>query len=165
VRGAANLQDKDWETIITWTYTQPPYLTSGDEVYNQMQLSYERGAKYVVVFNYAENMTDSYGTLQPEHFQAHQRFWNEVVQNSSVVHGGIKAEAVLVLPKDDGWGTRNQNDTIWGLWKADGSSQQVWNQLQNKLTEYGSKLDIAYDDPAYPVVGKYCQIYYWNQTS
>jgi hypothetical protein len=28
VRGAANLQDKSWGTIITWTYTQPPYLTA-----------------------------------------------------------------------------------------------------------------------------------------
>ena len=163
VRGAANLQGKDWGTIITWTYTQPPYLTSGDEMYSQMRLSYECGAQYVVVFNYAENMTDPYGTLQDEHFQALQRFWNDVVQNDSVVHGGIKAEAVLVLPNDYGWGMRSLNDTIWGLWTADGTSQQIWTQLQNKLEQFGSKLDIVYNDTAYPVTGKYDQIYYWNQ--
>ena len=165
VRGAANLQNKDWGTIITWKYTQPPYLTSGDEMYEQMLTSYECGAKYVVVFNYADGMDGPYGTLQDEHFQALQRFWNEVVQNSSVVHGGIKAEAVLVLPKDYGWGMRNPNDTIWGLWNANSTSQQIWTQLQSKLAQYGSRLDIVYDDSAYPVVGKYSQIYYWNQTS
>ena len=167
VRGAANLQGKDWGTIITWTYTVPPYLTSGDEMYSQMRLSYECGAKYVVVFNYAENMTAPYGILQEEHFQALQRFWNEVVKNPTVVHGGVKAEAALVLPKDFGWGMRSQHDTIWGLWKADSTdtTEQVWTQLQSLLSQYGSKLDIVYDDPAYPVAGKYSQVYYWNQTS
>ena len=57
------------------------------------------------------------------------------------------------------------NDTIWGLWKPDGTSQQIWTQLQNKLAQYGSKLDIVYDDTAYPVTGKYSQIYYWNQSA
>ena len=165
VRGAANLQYKSWGTIITWKYTQAPYLTSGDEMYEQMRTSYECGAKYVVVFNYAVGMDGPYGTLQDEHFQALQRFWNEVVQNSSVVHGGIIAEAVLVLPKDYGWGMRNPNDTIWGLWNANSTSQQIWTQLQSRIDQFGSKLDIIYDGSTYPVSGKYDQIYYWNQTA
>ena len=165
VRGAANLQGKDWGTIITWKYNQSPYLPNGDEMYDQMRLSYESGAQYVVVFNYAENMTDPYGTLQDEHFQALQRFWNDLVQNSSVVHGGIKAEAAFVLPKDYGWGMRSVNDSIWGLWKPDSNSRQIWNQLQSKLEQYGSKLDIVYEDSAYPIAGKYSQVYYWNQSS
>ena len=165
VRGAANLQNKSWGTIITWKYTHPPYLTSGDEMYDQMLASYECGAKYVVVFNYADGMDGPYGILQDEHFHALQRFWNEVVQNSSVVNGGIKPEAVLVLPKDYGWGMRNPNDTIWGLWNANSTSQQIWTQLQSKLAQFGSRLDIVYDDPAYPVDGKYSQFYYWNQTN
>ena len=164
-RGAANLQGKSWGTILTWKYTQAPYLADGKEIFNQMKTSYENGAQYVILFNYAENMSGPYGTLQEEHFQALERFWNEVVQNSSVVHGGIKAEAVLVLPKDYGWGMRNPQDTIWGLWKADSSSQQLWNQVQNKIAEYGSKLDVVYDDSSYPVVGRYSQVFYWNQTS
>jgi hypothetical protein len=166
VRGAANLQDKNWGTIITWTYTQPPYLTSGDEMYNQMRLSYECGAQYIIVFNYnATDINYPYGTLQDEHFQVLQRFWNEVVQNPNVKHGGIKAEAALVLPKNFGWGMRNPTDTIWGLWNTNSTSDQIWTQLQSKLAQYGSKLDIVYDDPAYPVAGKYGQIYFWNQTS
>ena len=70
VRGAANMQNKSWGTIITWKYDQEPYLNSGQEIYDQIQLSYECGAKYIVIFNYAENMTGPYGILQEEHFQA-----------------------------------------------------------------------------------------------
>lgn len=97
VRGAANLQNKSWGTIITWKYTQEPYLASGQEIYDQMRLSYECGAEHVVVFNYAENMTGPYGTLQDEHFQALERFWRDTVQNPFVRHGTVKAEAALVL--------------------------------------------------------------------
>ncbi len=164
VRGAANLQNKSWGTIITWKYMQPPYLTSGDEMYEQMRTSYECGANYVVIFNYADDMDGPYGILQHEHFQALERFWNDVVQNSSVVHGGVKAEAALVLPRNYGWGMRHTNDTIWQIWKPDETSQQIWTQLQSKLEQYGSKLDIVYEDPAYPVAGKYSQIYYWSQS-
>ncbi len=166
VRGAANLQGKDWGTIITWKYDQSPYLASGDEIYQQMKVSYECGAKYVIIFNYSEDMTGPYGTLQDEHFQALERFWNEVVKNPTVAHGGVKAEAALVLPKDFGWGMRSQHDTIWGLWKADSTNatEQVWAQLQSLLSRYGSKLDIVYDDPTYPVNGKYSQIHLWNET-
>jgi hypothetical protein len=164
VRGAANLQGKNWGTIITWTYTQQPYLTSGEEMFNQMRLSYECGAEHVIIFSYAEDMNGPYGTLQDEHFQALQRFWNDVVHNPNVKHGGVKAEEVLVLPKDYGWGMRRPQDKIWGLWSVDSISPQVWTQFQNCLQQYGSKLDVVYDDPLFPVAGKYSHIYYWNQT-
>jgi len=165
VRGAANLQNKSWGTIITWKYTQEPYLASGQEIYDQMRQSYECGAKYVLVFNYAENMTDRYGTLKEEHFQALERFWKEAVENPFVQQGTVKAEAALVLPRNYGWGMRNPTDTIWGLWNTNSTSLQIWTQVQNKLAEYGSKLDIVYDDPAYPLGSRYSQVYYWNQTA
>ncbi len=163
VRGAANLQDKSWGTIITWKYNQAPYIASGSEIYDQMRLSYECGANYVIVFNYAKDLNGAYGTLREEHFQALERFWKEVVQNSSVVHGGVKAEAALVLPRNYGWGMRNPQDTVWGLWNANGTSQQIWTQLQSRLDQFGAKLDIVYEDPAYPVDGKYSQVFQWNQ--
>ena len=165
VRGAANLQGKDWGTIIDWKYNQPPYLPSGNEMYNQMLLSYQCGAKYIVVFNYSENMTDPYGTLQNEHFQALQRFWTDVVKNPKIVNGEIKAEAVFVLPSNYGWGMRNPQDSIWGLWAPNATSEQIWTQLQNRLTQFGPKLDIVYDDATYPVAEKYNQTYFWNQTT
>jgi hypothetical protein len=165
VRGAAELQNKSWGTIITWKYNHSPYLDTGDAIYEQMKMSYECGAEYVIVFNYAENMTGPYGTLQNEHFDALERFWNDVVQSSAVKHGSINAEAVLVLPENYGWGMRDPEDKIWGLWGPDENSQQIWELSQKLLDQYGLRLDIVYDDPEFPVVDwKYDQIVYWNQT-
>ncbi|XHH08754.1 MAG: hypothetical protein ACFCUE_14485 [Candidatus Bathyarchaeia archaeon] len=162
VRGAASLQGKSWGTIITWKYTHAPFLTDGAEMFDQMKASYKAGAEYVVIFNYAKDMTGPYGTLQEDHFQALERFWNQVVQNPAEVHGSDKAEAVLVLPENYGWGMRNPSDTIWGIWTPNSTSQQIWSQLQQRLDQYGLKLDIVYD---FSTSGKYHYIYYWNQTT
>jgi len=162
VRGAANLQGKSWGTILTWKYTHPPYLTDGEEMFEQMKISYEAGAEYVLIFNYSEDPTNP-NTLQEEHYLALERFWKEVVQNPDVVHGHIKAEAALVLPKNYGWGMRFPTDTIWGIWYANEDNQEIWNQLQNKLDQHGLKLDIVFEDPNHPIKGKYNNIYYWNQ--
>ncbi|MDR0373478.1 MAG: hypothetical protein LBI79_07990 [Nitrososphaerota archaeon] len=163
VRGAANLQGKRWGTILTWKYTQAPYLADGQEMFEQMKTSYETGAEYVIIFNYSEDPTNP-NTLQDEHYQALERFWGAVVQNPSVVPGGIKAEAALVLPRNYGWGMRDPQDTIWGIWAANDTSQQIWAEVQSRLTQYGSKLDIVYNDPAYPATGQYSHIYYWDSS-
>jgi hypothetical protein len=162
VRGAANLLGKSWGTILTWKYTQTPYLAEGEEMFEQMKLSYEAGAEYVIIFNYSEDPTNP-NTLQEEHFQALEHFWTEVVQNPEIIHGGITPEAVLVLPNNYGWGMRNPDDNIWGLWSPDDTCQQIWNQMQTKLNQYGAKLDIVYDDPNYPIANHYPTIHYWNE--
>jgi len=115
----------------------------------------------VIIFNFSENLTDP-NTLQEEHFVALERFWREVVQNPEVKHGSIKAEAVLILPKNYGWGMRNPKDGIWGIWHADNTTQELWNQIHNKIDQYGLKLDIIFEDPNY-APGNYKHIYYWNQ--
>jgi hypothetical protein len=158
VRGAANLQSKSWGTILTWKYTHPPYLAGGLEMFEQMKMSYEAGAEYVIIFNYSEDPL-SPNTLLEEHFLALERFWSEVVQNPEVVHGGIRAEAVMVLPKNYGWGMRAPHDNIWGMWSADDTAQEIWNQLQNKIDQYGLKLDIVFEDTNYSVSGKYHNIF------
>jgi len=132
------------------------------EMFEQMKTSYEAGADYVVIFNYSEDPRNP-NTLQGEHFQALERFWNDVVQNPKIKHGGIKAEAVLVLPQNYGWGMRHSNDNIWGIWQPDDTSQQIWAQLQNKIDQYGLKLDIVFEDPSYSATWKYSNIYCWNQ--
>jgi len=164
VRGAANLQDKRWGTILTWKYTHAPFLADGQEMFEQMKVSYEAGAEYVVIFNYSEDPKNP-STLQEEHFQALEHFWVEVVQNPEVIHGNIKAEAAIVLPRNFGWGMRTPQDTIWGLWSANDTCQQIWNQVQTQLNQYGLKLDIVYDDPDYPTAGRYNNIYYYETDS
>ena len=163
VRGAANLQKKDWGAIITWKYNQPPYLDTGEAIYDQMKTAYGSGAKYVIIFNYAENMTEAHGTLQEEHFVALENFWNEVVENPEIKQGSVKADAVLVLPENYGWGMRRPDDKIWGLWGPDEKSVQIWSTSQSLLKQYGLNLDLIYEDQQFPVEEKYSNIFYWNQ--
>ncbi len=164
VRGAAHLQNKTWGAIITWKYGQPPFLDTGENIYHQMQSAYDAGAKYIVIFNYPTIDGNDYGVMTDEHFEALEQFWHNVVKNPHVTQGSIEAEAVLVLPKNYGWGMRHPEDRIWGWWGPDEKSPQIWALSRELLSRYGLQLDIVYDDPAFPVEGKYQQIYYWNQT-
>jgi hypothetical protein len=141
----------------------PLTLQTGDQIYDDLRQAYESGAQYGVVFNYAPNSSSTDGLLQSEQFAAIQQFWTDIVKNPKVTNN-VRGQYALVLPSDYGWGMRNPNDTIWGLWSADNDSQQVWNALQSSLARYGSKLDIVYDDPAYPTAGRYQHVYYWNET-
>ena len=163
VRGAANIQNKKWGAIITWKYNNPPYLDTGEAIFEQMKTAYRAGAEYVVLFNYAKNMSGPYGTLQEQHFVALEHFWNEVVQNPDITKGSIKADAVLVLPENYGWGMRRPDDKIWGLWGPDEKSVQIWSTSQSLLKQYGLNLDLIYEDQQFPVEEKYSNIFYWNQ--
>lgn len=162
-RGAAKLQNKDWGAIITWKYEQPPYLDTGEEIYKQMVMAYEAGAKYITVFNYPNIEGNPYGVMTDEHFEALERFWRDMT-TQKIMLGSVQIEAALVLPEAYGWGMRNSADRIW-YWSADENSQRIWGISRELLAEYGLGLDIVYDDPEYPVAGKYQQVYYWNQTS
>jgi hypothetical protein len=164
VRGAATLQNKTWGAIITWKSMEAPYLDTPQTVYNQMVTAYNAGAKYIVIFNYPQIGDDPYGgAMTDEHFQALQRFWNQVVTKTPP--NQVHAEAVLVLPKDYGFGLRRIDDRFWGFWDPDEKSPIIYNNLQTLLKQYGPRLDIVYDDPAFPLTaGNYSKVYYWNQT-
>ena len=166
IRGAATMQNKDWGAIITWKYTQEPYLDTGANIYNQMETAYNNGAKYILIFDLVFDpyniVNNPYGTLTDEHFQAIQQFWNKVVTKSTPV--SPSAQAALVLPNDYGGGLRSAYDKTWGFWGPDNKSALIWNNTQTLLSKYGPHLDIIYDDPAFPIEGNYSKIYYWNQT-
>ena len=166
VRGAARMQNKEWGAIVTWKYMQPPYLDSGTEIYTQMLTAYQAGAKYVILFDYPQMAGNPYGVLQDEHFAALEKFSNYVMATSKMKNLGdeSKADAVLVLPSNYGFGLRRADDRIWGYWGPDDKTTQVWDTSQKLLAQYGVRLDIVYDDPAFPVTGKYEHIYFWNQT-
>ncbi|MCW4045175.1 MAG: hypothetical protein NWE94_06635 [Candidatus Bathyarchaeota archaeon] len=166
VRGAARLQNKTWGAIMTWTYTEEPYLANGTEIYNQLLMAYEAGATYAVIFNHPKIGDNPYGVLMDEHFEALERFWNDVMVKPNIqIQDFSQAEAALILPKDYGWGIRRPDDRIWGFWGPDEKSPQIWDISRRLLEQYGLNLDIVYDDPGFPAVGKYPKIYYWNQTT
>jgi hypothetical protein len=162
LRGAARLQNKDWGIVITWKYKSSPYLDTGEEILNQMSTAYECGAKYFVLFNYYDDL-NPYGTMKDEHFAALESFWNDVIKNPRVVHGSVKADSVLVLPKNYGWGMRSPEDKIWGIFKPDNKTQTISDLMEHILKEHDLKTDIVYDDPEFPLPPEYQHIYYWNQ--
>jgi hypothetical protein len=161
VRGAANFQQKDWGVIITWKNTQPPYLDSGDAIYEQMRVSYAAGAKYITIFNYPFNGS-AYGIMGDDHFDALERLWNDISQGK--ITQNPLAEAVLILPKNYGFGMRTSGDTIWGFWGPDEISSVIWDKVQLLLNRYSYSLDIAYDDSSYAIPSNYKTVYYWNST-
>jgi hypothetical protein len=161
-RGAATMQEKEWGVIIAWTYTEPPYIESAEDLYNDLVLAYENGAKYIVVFDSNKNYTQ--GILKEEHLTALKQFW-QYTQSNPRENDSISDRAAYVLPKDYAYGFRGPTDRIWGLWEADNQSEQICTTLGNLLEKYGSKLDIIYDEGLEPDnTHGYNKLYFWNST-
>jgi hypothetical protein len=161
-RGAAEAFNKDWGVIITWEYTEAPYIESPEELYEDMVLAYRTGAKYVVVFDYPK--IEQYGILTDQHLDKIKEFWT-YIQSNPQEHGSVRGEAAYVLPQDYGFGFRNPTDTIWGLWSADDLSEKVWNDTNTLIDRYGARLDIVYSDPEVmgAVESRYDKLFFWNQ--
>lgn len=168
-RGAANVQGKDWGAIITWTYSDPPYIASELEIYHEMVSAYSAGAEYVIVFDFPKNPEDNvYGILEEDHFKAMKLFWDYTQTFPRETYGQIEGEVALVLPKDYGWGTRRTDkfieDRIWGFWPEDENTLVIGRNMNRLLSKYALKLDIIYDDPQFNYEEKYSEIYLWNST-
>ena len=166
-RGAANIQNKDWGVMVTWTYNQPPYIVSGPELYEDLSTAYLNGAKYTVIFDHPETEYSDYGILTEEHFDALEQFWNYINDNPRK-HGTIKGETVYVLPENFGFGFRRAKDNIWGLWSADTDVrvEKIWNDANQLIDELGFNLDIVYCDPEFNVdlQRHYKRVIFWNET-
>jgi hypothetical protein len=160
-RGAATIQNKQWGVIITRSSNDPPYLDRGTEMLQNMITAYDAGAKYALVFNFPP--INDYGALTEEHFIALEEFWN-YIHKYSRKESKPEEKVVFILPKDYGWGMRNPEDIIWGLWPADDLAPIIWNKMNQLINAHGLNLDIIYDDPKFDYKQKYQTIYYWNAT-
>jgi len=143
-RGAAEMHNKSWGAIITWSYDEPPYIASPNEVYQDMVTAYNAGAKYISIFNYPE--TGPYGLLTQEHFEVIKEFKTYVSKNPQNKTSNNEKIA-YVLPQNYGWGMRNPIDKIWGVWEADENSSTIWNDLTGLIEQYGYDFDIVVDSP------------------
>jgi hypothetical protein len=161
-RGAASVHNKDWGVVITWTYTQPPYIESGEELYNDMVTAYQNGAKYVLVFDTNANYTQ--GILREEHLEALKQFWQYVKDNPRTTEA-TKNRVAYVLPKDYGYGFRGPNDRIWGLWEADNLSSEIWNNASTLVEHYKPRMDIIYENDLQLDISKYSELIFWNGTT
>lgn len=163
-RGAAEMHNKTWGVMITWTYYSPPYVESANEVYDDMITAYQAGAKYIVVFNYPE--TGTYGLLTEEHFEVIDQFRNFVSKNPQNKTSNLEKLA-YVLPENYGWGLRSPKDTIWGIWEADEKSPIIWSDLHTLIEKYRYDFDIVYDSPWTRLFAKehYDTLVWWNGTT
>ena len=160
IRGAAAVQNKDWGVMIHWKYDVPPYLESGQDLYNDLIYAYNAGAKYIVIYDANEGWTQD--ILAPEHIQAMQQFW-EYAQNNPRQSHPVSERAALVLPDAYGCGFRWPGEKIWGIWPQDANSATINTAIGSQLRVYGDKLDIIYDDGLTPGNNYgYSQLLYWN---
>ena len=164
-RGAAQSFNHPWGIIITWKYDQAPFLEPSNELFSDLSLAYSAGATYEVVFSYP-NVTE-YGTLTSNDLEAMQTFWTDVQTNHGQF-GTNAAEAAYVVPVNFGFGFRNADDKIWGLFPAsnDSYTAKIWSDTQLLLARYGSTLNIIYDNQAViqPTLKEYAHVFYYNQT-
>jgi hypothetical protein len=161
-RGAATVQGKEWGVIVTWTYRNPPYIESGEDLFDDLVFAYQSGARYIVVFNYPKVST--YGILENEHLEALKRFWS-YVNSHPRTDAPTRERAAYILPKDYGYGFRGPDDKIWGLWEADEFSEKAWNDVNSLLEHHPMNIDIIYEDG---LRNNHQQIYhiliFWNGT-
>jgi hypothetical protein len=159
-RGAATMQGKDWGAIITWTYTEPPYLESRLELFKDLTLAYENGAKHIIVFDTNEDYT--HGVLGKEQLLALSVFWH-YMQNNPRNSFPVSDRVAYVLPKDYAYGFRGPNDKIWGFWEADAFSDKLCQKLGSLIEEYGFRLDVIYDDGLMnSSTCGYSKLIFWN---
>ena len=164
--GAAKMHNKDWGAISTWTYREPPYLESADELYYDMILAYLSGAKYVIILKYSPEKCTPYGTLTEEHIDAMKRFLDYIHTNTHRlgIYCPTCTQIAYVLPKDYGWGFRGSEDKVWGFW-GDELSIKMGKNIDYLLHTHQLSLDIIYDDQDYyDNMQIYCKLYFWNGT-
>ncbi len=171
-RGAAESMSKDWGAIITWTYDEPPYVASGPEILGDMKTAFDAGAKYIAVFNYANDSAGKpCGILKEEHFSAMQQFWNYAKTNIDKTK--TKAEAALLLPQYYGGGLRRIDDNVWGplslawraSWPKDEQTRQIWENLNKLSARYGLTLNVIFDgQETARLIKAYSKVYFWNET-
>jgi hypothetical protein len=165
-RGAADAFNRDWGVIINWKYNQAPYIENASELLVDLHMAYDAGAKYSIVFSYPQIPIDGYfGILNQTHFDTLATFWNYIKTNPQNLTVSQR-QAAYVLPAGYGYGFRNANDTIWGIFPADNISWKVFCDTDTLIQKYGSHFDILYDQS--PLTSQllecYNEVYYWNQT-
>jgi hypothetical protein len=162
-RGAAQAYGRNWGVIVTWEYTDDPYIESAKDLYEDMTLAYKSGAKYFVVFDYPK--IGQYGTLNEDHFDALKNFWDYIHRNPQDT-GVVQGKVAYVLPPDYGFGFRSPNDAVWGLWNADNLSRKVWDDTKMLIDQYDGRLDIVYGDPEVmnAIRSRYNRLFFWNET-
>jgi hypothetical protein len=161
-RGAANVQNKTWGAIITWTYNQTPYLETGPQLYSDMVLAYNSGAKYIAIYDSTQNYTGT--TLTQDHYNALKHFWSYMQQNPDK-NGVYKADTAVVLPQDYGFGFRSPSDSVWQYHSSDNWTQKLFFDITNYVNTHRSTVDVVYNDQEFQsaIQNKYRTVLNWPE--
>ena len=168
-RGAATVQNKDWGVMITWKYTQLPYMEAGPQLYNDMVLAYKNGAKYIIVFDTNENYTQNVlmQSVSPQgqggQLEAMKQFWQYVRVNPRTITP-VSGRTAYVLPEDYAYGFRGPQDKIWGVWSNDSLTFNILDGLAMVMQKYGNNVDIIYPGGNQSVASSYNNVIHWNDT-
>ena len=152
--------------MITWAYNQPPYMEAGPQLYNDMVLAYNNGAKYIVVFDTNENYTQNVLTqsVSPQgqggQLDAMKQFWQYVQANPRTITPASDRTA-YVMPENYAYAFGGPDDKIWGLWKPDSLTVQICKNVVTLLHTDFTNLDIVYPSPTLESAG-YKNLIYWN---
>jgi len=169
-RGAATAFNQNWGVMITDYSRSWPYMENSSQLYKDMVLAYENDARYIVVFDSNLNFTQT--VLSSLQLNAIKQFWQYAQDNPRTVSQPSDRSA-YVLPQDYGYGFRNPNDTIWGLWSTDYNGPASLNFTTDIsmcvvtfLQMFGQKLDILYSDANETAKSLgYQNVIYWNDTT
>ncbi len=169
VRGGARTFDRDWGAMITWTYsnfTGSPYIESGTELFDDLLLAYNNGAKYAIVFDYPKVDSAQYGILTQDHLTALHKFWNYSSSYGRVDTEYKNVKTAYVLPADYGFGFRNPSDTVWGLWSGDSQTRGIYSDVDSLIRQKGAGFDIVCNYPTLlaDAKGRYEELIFWNGT-
>ena len=161
-RGAANAYGKDWGAIITWTYNngQMPYLEPAPQLYDDMVLAYDSGAKYIAIYDSSHNFTTT--TLNKDYFEKLRDFWNYIHDNPEK-QGSLEADAAAVVASDYGFGFRSINDSVWQIHEVDSWTPNLYKDVTKLIWQYNSSIDIVYNDLQFQntIQSKYRKVLYW----
>lgn len=78
----------------------------------------------------------------------------------------MEMRALLLLPKDYGFGFRGPDDNIWGIWEADELSPKILLDINELIQIHGLDLDIVYETKIdnQPIGLPYDYLIFWNGT-
>ena len=136
-------------------------MENESELYNDMVLAYNNGAKYIIVFDSNANYTQN--VLQQGQLDSMKQFWQYVQANPRTINP-VSDRTAYVLPEDYGYGFRGPTDKIWGLWNTDSLIIDIGMSIYTLLQMDGNHLDVVYPSQALESVG-YHSIIYWNDTA
>ena len=160
-RGAARAFDSAWGAIVTWDFTDEPYIEPAELLSQDLRLAYRNGAKYAIVFDYPK--INRYGILTEDHLDTLKAFWRYVESNPQD-YGVEQGEVAYVVPSNYGFGFRSAVDHVW-LWDSDELSAKIWEDSNELVNQYGTRLDIVYDDVETfeAIQNRYQELIFWNK--